>query len=184
MGSKRLETHDTQDAGTTAPDRRDDHFETLVENHARLMASAVRRVCGRDHQSLVPDVEQEVRLALWRRLGRGAAIEHPVAYLYKMALTTALQVLRRLRPEEIPVDDPGAFESPDGSEAKRHEERLVLDQLIGRLEHDQARALRAYRNGLNHREVAALYGWSESVARHRIYRGIAALEKLGREVSA
>ena len=183
MGSKRLETRDTQ-AAAVGSEGRDDHFESLVENHARLMASAVRRVCGRDHQSLVPDVEQEVRLALWRRLGRGGAIEHPVAYLYKMALTTALQVLRRLRPEEVSVEDPSEFETAVTGEADRREERLVLDQLIDRLDPDQARALRAYRNGLNHREVAALFGWSESVARHRIYRGIAALEKLGREVSA
>ena len=32
--------------------------------------------------------------------------------------------------------------------------------------------MRAYLAGFNHREVARLFGWTESVARHRIYRSI------------
>ena len=31
--------------------------------------------------------------------------------------------------------------------------------------------------GFNHREVSGLYGWTESVARHRIYRGLEALRE-------
>ena len=61
-------------------------FETLVRQHARLMAAAIRRVCGRRHGALIPDVEQEVHLALWKRLGSGKEITHPASYLYRVAL--------------------------------------------------------------------------------------------------
>jgi hypothetical protein len=44
-------------------------LDRLVPRYSRLMASAVRRVCAPRHRSLIPDVEQELRLALWKRLG-------------------------------------------------------------------------------------------------------------------
>jgi RNA polymerase sigma factor (sigma-70 family) len=151
-------------------------FETLVRRYARLVASAARRVCGRRRAELVPDVEQEVYLALWKRLGRGGnEIAHPTSYIYKMALTAALAVVRRHRQDE-PLDDerqsstPVPRGEPDGLEPA--ERRRLVDELLGSLEADEARALRAWLAGFNHLEVARLYGWTESVARHRIYRSL------------
>ncbi len=56
----------------------------------------------------------------------------------------------------------------------------LLEEMLGKLNIEQARALRGYLSGLNHREVAALFGWSESVARHRIYRGLETLRSWSR----
>ena len=168
-------------------------FQQLLRSHARLMAGAIRKVCGRRHRELVPDVEQEVYLALWKRLGDAAAktegkpggkeIEHPVSYLYKTALTTAAAMVRRLTAADT-VDDGGLEElaAPEAGGAERvgglsgPERQRLLAELLARLPEDQARALRAYLAGFNHEEVARLYGWTESVARHRIYRAIEALK--------
>jgi RNA polymerase sigma factor (sigma-70 family) len=142
------------------------------------MSGAIRRVCGR-RQGLIPDVEQEVRLALWKRLQDGKEIEHPVSYLYKMALTTALAVLRRQPSEESRVDvETLEFEPhrPGGARGLNPLERArLLEQLLGRLPAAQSQALRAYLAGFNHREVAVLHRWTEAVARHHIYRGLEAL---------
>ena len=149
-------------------------FERLVRRHARLVGAAARRVCGRRHAELVPDVEQEVYLALWKRLqGAGNPITHPTSYLYKMALTAALALVRRHRSdepleEERVADVAASAGATDGLEPA--ERRRLLDQLLGALDPDEARALRAWLAGFNHLEVAKLYGWSASVARHRIYR--------------
>ena len=154
---------------------RDEKFDELVRSHARLMAAAVRRICGRRHRELIPDVEQEVYLALWKRLGSGKEIEHPTSYLYKMALTTALAVVRAHEPrggavplEEAPAERPAA--QPAGLELA--ERRRLLAEVLGQVGADEARALRAYLAGFSHPEVAELFGWSESVARHRIYRSL------------
>jgi len=159
-----------------------EQFEGLVRRYARLVASAARRVCGRRHAALVPDVEQEVYLALWKRLGSGNEIRHPTSYLYKMALTTALAVVRRFGREdsleESPAADPPATER-DALGLEPVERRRLLDQVLAGLEADEARALRAYLAGFNHHEVAALYGWSASVARHRIYRTLERLRAAG-----
>lgn len=172
-------------------------FQQLLRSHARLMAGAIRKVCGRRHQALVPDVEQEVYLALWKRLGDsegaegaggkkgGKEIEHPVSYLYKTALTTAATMVRKLSPagveaagedeiEGLAAPEAGAGGGVGGLSAS--ERRQLLAQLLGRLPEDQARALKAYLAGFNHEEVARLYGWTESVARHRIYRAIETLK--------
>ncbi len=166
-----------------AKSKQRERFEALVRGHARVMSAAIRRVCGRRHRSLVPDVQQEVYLALWKRLESGKEIAYPTSYLYRVALTTALAVVRRLE-TEVPMlaedDDPALGQEPPAGagELPRAERRAVLRQVLERLEPAEARALRAYLAGFSHTEVARLYGWSESVARHRIYR---TLERLRTE---
>lgn len=162
------------------------HFQQLLRSHARLMAGAIRKVCGRRHHALVPDVEQEVYLALWKRLGGGGKeIDHPVSYLYKTALTTAAAMVRKLAPagagtvaedemESLPAPEGAGLDGLGGLTAAERER--LLAQLLTRLPDEQARALRAYLAGFNHEEVAGLYGWTESVARHRIYRAIETLK--------
>ncbi len=135
---------------------------------------------------LIPDIEQDVRAALWKRLQGGKEIAHPVSYLYKVALTTALAAVRR-SPElsNGPVSDvsgapvPGAFLGLLPAEQSR-----LLAEALARLPADEARAIRAHLAGFNHEEIGALYGWTASVARHRIYRGIEKLRGLLREGAA
>ena len=157
-----------------------DEFEELLERYARLMGSAIRRVCGRKHRDLIPDVEQEVRLALWKRLQGGERIAHPISYLHKVALTTALAVVRRHEREETTMDgeiEPASAPPPGRGELLPPEIGRLLEQAFEQLPLEQTRALRAYLAGFNHLEVAKLYGWSESAARHRIYRGLEALRR-------
>lgn len=164
---------------------RDRRFDELVRDHSRLMSAAVRRVCGRRHGSLIADVEQEVYLALWKRLGGGKEIVHPVSYLYKMALTTALAAVRKIEREaQLTTDDP-APPAESGSRGPGDllpaERARLLRQVLGRLDAEHSRAVRAYLAGFNHVEVARLFGWTESVARHKIYRGIDRLKAAMRE---
>ena len=159
---------------------REEAFEALLSDYSRLVASAIRRVCSRRWQSLVPDVQQEVYAALWKRLGSGKEIDHPASYVYKVALTTALAVVRQHGPETAPLEaDPEAPAVPaDGFPGLFPAERArLLSEALGRLSPDEERAVRAHLAGFSHVEVARLYGWTESVARHRIYRAIDALKE-------
>ncbi len=158
-------------------------FERLIREQARVMAAAIRRVCGRRHGALVPDVQQEVYLALWKRLQGGNAIRHPTSYLYKVALATSLAVIRRYRPrhEELNGEPADPLPPPPvpGHLLPAERARLV-EEVIEKLEPDPARAIRGYLAGLSHEELADLYGWSPSVARHLVYRSLQRLrERLG-----
>ena len=167
---------------------REETFEALVAKFSRLVASAIRRVCARRYQSLVPDIEQEVYVALWKRLGGGKDIEHPASYLYKMALTTALAVVRKHTPEDLPIEDETKVASretpgPFGGLLPPERARL-LGEMIERLSPEEGRAIRAHLAGFSHMEIARLFGWTESVARHRIYRSIKALRETMRVQNA
>jgi RNA polymerase sigma factor (sigma-70 family) len=142
------------------------------------MSKAVRRVCGQRHRELIPDVEQEIRLALWKRIQSGKNLDHPVSYLYKVALTTALALLRRQEPEETvanPEEAVPARGAPAHGALLPQERSLLVEQLLGSLPDEESQALRAYLAGFNHVEVAQLFGWTNSVARHRIYRALETL---------
>jgi RNA polymerase sigma factor (sigma-70 family) len=160
---------------------REEAFEALLTDYSRLIASAIRRVCARRWQSLVPDVEQEVYAALWKRLGGGKDIDHPASYVYKVALTTALAVVRKHGPETAPIEAVNGGPLPDagrGTSGLLPAERArLLGEALERLAPDEERAVRAHLAGFSHVEVARLYGWTESVARHRIYRAIDALKE-------
>src|SRR5262249_35772400 len=149
---------------------------------SRLVASAIRRVCARRYGSLAPDIQQEVYVALWNRLGSGKEIEHPGSYVYKVALTTALAVVRKHLPAAEPLRD-AEEAAPTGGGASPFagllpaERARLLAEVLEQLPVEQARAVRAHLAGYGHDEVASLFGWSESVARHRIYRGIEALKE-------
>ena len=160
---------------------RQETFEALLQNYSRLVASAIRRVCARRWQALIPDVEQEVSIALWKRLGSGKEIDHPASYLYKVALTTALSVVRKHAPETTSIEDhreTAAAEPPGALAGLLPAERTrLLQEALERLSPEEARAVRAHLAGFSHVEVASLYGWTESVARHRIYRAIDSLKE-------
>lgn len=155
---------------------RDEAFVGLIRRHARLMAAVVRRVCGRRYRELIPDIEQELYLALWKRLGSGKEIAHPASYLYRAALTTALAVVRAHRQQDVavPFDEAMARREPAAwsDELQPAERRRLLTEVLGQVGPEEARALRAYLAGFSHTEVADLFGWSASVARHRIYRSL------------
>lgn len=153
-----------------------DDFEKLIEDHARVMSGAIRRVCGARHREHIPDIQQEIRLALWKHIRSGKRIDHPVSYLYKVALTTAAAFLERVGAWHHLPDSPGDGGPPVGRPEPRGlhpvEEAHLVAELLGRLPRDQERAVRAYLAGFNHQEVARLFEWSPSRARHNIYRGL------------
>ena len=133
-------------------------YETLVHKHARVMSSAIRRVLGHRHEMLVPDVEQEVRLALWKRLQTGKKIDYPVSYIYKAALTTALGVMKRLAPEAAPLDEGSMAEVQAGPYERSRdllpaERARLLEQMLEKLPTDQPIRLRF------HLRRAKLYGY-------------------------
>jgi RNA polymerase sigma factor (sigma-70 family) len=154
-------------------------FDALVARYARLMAAVARRVCGRHHQSLLPDIEQEIRLALWRRLQGAEDIRHPGTYVYKVALATSLAVVRRYRParEDLRPDPEDHSASPAAGRLLPPERARLVEQVLQGLKRDEARAVRGYMSGLSHRELARLYGWSDSSSRHLVYRTLEHLRR-------
>ena len=156
-----------------------EEFLAFIQPYKGIITSAIRRGCGATYPSLHPDVEQEVYLALWHRWQDDPRFDYPVSYLYKVALRTALTMSRTNTPQNvemhIPERRPHEAQGTSIEDLSLAERTYLLTELLNQLPLEQARAVRAYLAGFTAIEVARLYGWSPSVARHRIYRGLQSL---------
>ncbi len=146
--------------------------------YGRLVAHAVRRVTGRSGANDQADIEQEVMLALWRRLAAEQPIAHPSSYLYRAAIREAVRAVTRWhRRAEQPLDDlPAEVVRVDAEGERAVEQRQQAERLhavIDRLPPDRARAVRGHLAGLDVAEMMDLYEWSYQRARNLVARGIA-----------
>lgn len=173
-----LEAHKWQ-ANTLSISAQQEDFLTFIQIYSRIIGQAIWRVCGEKYPALQADIEQEVYVVLWERWNDARSIDYPISYLYKVALRTALVVLRSAM-AAVSGDEVESWSmtrqamSEDTTLTTEH--ALMLTACLAQLPEEQGRAVRAYLAGFTQREIAHLYGWSGAVTRHRIYRGLQALK--------
>lgn len=163
-------------------------FELLLERYASLLRGVIRQHCPRDLGIQIGDVEQEVRLRLWRALGREKEILDPASYIHRIAVTATIDAVRRVRArredqfrtadsteddemiatEEIVADE---AQSPQG-DAERRELMETVARAVASLPDNRRRAVELHLQGLTLAEMATLLGWSEGKTRNLVYRGL------------
>lgn len=151
-----------------------------------LLRRAVARACPRDCGIHVADVEQDVRIRLWRALQNEREITDLASYIYKIAATAVIDAVRRAkarREDPIPLAaDSGEAAmpvasrdaSPEDLAAGRSMARAVASAL-SRVATKRRRAVGLYLQGLTTAEIGAVLGWTEAKARNLTYRGLANL---------
>jgi RNA polymerase sigma factor (sigma-70 family) len=159
---------------------REDALERLVSQYSALIRNVVFRVAGRAADSLTDDVEQRVRIALWRQTDREQSITYPASYIYRIAVRETVRAVRqelRLPTESLEAGD----SRPADTTANPHaslERTQVGDQIraaVAGLSIDRRRAVKAHLAGFDVREVMRMYGWDYQKARNLIARGMADL---------
>ncbi|OGD18229.1 MAG: hypothetical protein A2Y69_14935 [Candidatus Aminicenantes bacterium RBG_13_59_9] len=127
------------------------------------------------------DIEQEVKLKLWKAAARGKNIENFRSYLWRVVWTTAYDVVEgrtkacslEMVPDSACTDFSGSFGSSHrASPASNQEFKLMIDEAVEALPPRRRSAVRLYCLGLNHLQIAQTLSLSESQARHLLYRGI------------
>jgi RNA polymerase sigma-70 factor (ECF subfamily) len=157
-----------------------------MSGYRRMVRSVIARAGGRTLRETQDDVEQQVWVAIWRRLQGEQEIDHPTSYLYTVARREALRAveeeLARLRhtdtlppPVARPTDDPDRVLAGRETDAR-------VQAALAELSPDRRRAMQAVINGLNVGEIQDLFGWSYERARNLIARGRADLRaRLGED---
>lgn len=166
-------------------------FHALVERYGRLLRSAIRKTCPANRPLPLDDIEQEAKIKIWKALHRGISIANPKSYLYRVAVNTTLDALRRVqaRPEQsfggTAGDQLGLKKGDvvDGARVAHDPEQLAITNDL--LDHvrscmtdlgdNRRRSVGLYLQGFTTREIGELMGWSEAKARNLTYRGINAL---------
>jgi RNA polymerase sigma factor (sigma-70 family) len=156
-------------------------FTVLMSGYRRMIRSVIARAAGRTLRGSTDDLEQQVWMAIWRRLQGDPQIDHPVSYLYTVARREVLRAveeeLARLQhTDALPPPVARPSDDPDRVLAGR-ETNARVQAALANLSPDRQRAVRALLNGLDVQEVQDLFGWSYQRARNLIARGRADLRK-------
>lgn len=166
----------------TSVSQRLDHLLARFAARVRIQIETNRLV----REGLDPDdIEQEVRIRLWRALERDPNAEFPASYIQKVVATVLVDALRRhqVRPAE-PLLEPeeGGIEFTDGGArpervARDAEQMAKLRRCLGDIPPRRRRSLQLYLQGYALQEVADLNGLTLDAARKLIYRGLDELKQ-------
>lgn len=167
-------------------------LEALITRFARLLHHIALRhgLAAED----VGDVVQEVRVRLWRARPDSETLAGlGTSYIYRTAMSAALEVVRRRRGSgpaiaQPSTDDDDSEHGPLATVESREagpEETLARAELaeavsraLGELPDGRRTAVRLYLVGYTRDEIARMTGWSEAKARNLIYRGLADLRAI------
>jgi RNA polymerase sigma-70 factor (ECF subfamily) len=163
-------------------------YDALIRKYDRLIRAIVSR-CGRrmglrrDSFLEKDDIEQEVRLDLWKQIARGQIIEFPATYIYRATIRETIRVLRRnISREMAPIEGDSRAEQvkdvgdPYQTLAAKEELRAIVLGLRS-LTAERQSAVRAHLAGFQFQEIMIMYGWTYQKARNLIARGMADLRK-------
>jgi len=170
----------------TTPDQLSLALEAVITRFAGM----VRQV-GWRHRLSDTDIEevmQEVRIRLWRaHQTADAASEQiakaPASYVYRTALSAALDLLRRRRARRtdhmVELDERLSAASSDEPENRLEATELAahVARAIDMIPASRRPVVRMYLAGYPREEIAALMGWSEGKTRNLLYRGLADLRE-------
>jgi len=132
------------------------------------------------------DVEQEVKLKIWRMIAHGKKIKNLRSYLWKVVYTTTLDVIDE-KMKVLPFDTVMESNSPNPisqldiqpaeSVMEKKEWEAMFEKALNTLIQNRRIVIKLYLTGMNIKEIADFLGWSESKANHLYYRGLKDLKE-------
>lgn len=161
-------------------------FNAILDEYGQVLRKAIARCCPTDLGIQTADIEQEARIRLWRALESEREIKDLTSYVYRIASTTVIDAIRKVRArreeslyyaadeegEEVlrplPVDEAAA---PDRQFAQQQTMHKVA-AAIARLPDNRRQVVTLYLKGMFSQEIADLLGWTEAKARNLLYRGL------------
>jgi RNA polymerase sigma-70 factor, ECF subfamily len=160
----------TRDLVRAAKEGDRDAFGQLYRLHHASIVRLVRFRLGADHEDAVAEVFVRAWAALPRHRDTGAPF---AAWLYGIARhVVADEIARRMRSQPV-------SEVPEIPVEPRHDDRLMLADVLGRLPDEQRQVIELkYLVGLKNPEVAEVFGISVGAVNAKQWRALQALRAL------
>lgn len=165
------------------PLRPSDHharLSLLLDRFGVRLRYLVEQHCGRRSGLDPDDIEQEVRIRLWRALERDRNTPLAASYIQKAVVSTVVDAVRRaqVRPTEpLPEPDSGLQLVDDATVAPEHramdDERVALvARAIAALPERRRAPVQLHLQGFGFVEIGGLLGVSDEAARKLVTRGL------------
>lgn len=155
-------------------------LERVLAHNATVVQHVARRHGLSD--SDVDELLQDVRIRLWRALSTGEKISRaPASYVYRTALSAALDLIRRRRArreENLDWQLGGRLFADDSRPDQSVELAELATQLaraLASLNRTRRVVVRMHLAGYHRLEIAKILGWSDAKTRNLLYRGLADL---------
>jgi RNA polymerase sigma factor (sigma-70 family) len=170
---------------------RDARFHELLTRYGRLLQRTIAKNCPPGMSASLDDIEQDARIRLWKALQHEKDITHPVAYIYRVAVTATLRAIRRTRArreESISVEESGQDSvstdifctipatSPEAA-AERQEWMRKIMLCMACLAENRRVAVGLHLQGMTTQQIGDVLGWTEPKARNLVHRGLKDLRR-------
>jgi RNA polymerase sigma-70 factor, ECF subfamily len=175
------------------PPHSDTYFTDILDQYGQVLRQAVARYCPKDMGLQISEIEQDVRIRLWRALQSEKEIREPASYLYRIAATATIDAVRRIKArresslylssEEEETEDTirPLPVNPDLSPDRIVEQQQTVDKItaaLSQLADNRRRAVSLHLEGWSSQQIADLLGWTEAKARNLLYRGLSELREM------
>jgi RNA polymerase sigma factor (sigma-70 family) len=162
-------------------------FEALAKEYEHFLRRVILQFCPKHLGLQISDIEQEAKIRLWRALQSERDLQSPASYIYRIAMTTTIDAVRRVlaRHEEqlqtASAEGEEGFETlalstdPEQSPERVAERRQVIEKIeaaLAKLAENRRLAVEFYLQGMTSQEIADLLDWTGAKARNLIYRGL------------
>ena len=136
------------------------------------------------------DIEQEVKLKIWRQAANGKKIDNLRSYLWRIVYTTALDILEERIQNATAEDMKAKAESLFISQVQSASPEFLLEakemkdliqEAVGSLPDRRRTVLQLWLSDMRLEEIADFLGWKLNQVRHLLYRGIEDLKEKVRE---
>lgn len=172
---------------TNDPDHQ--RLEQLLNEHATRLKALLHRY-GLPNYGIDPDeVEQEVRIRLWRAIERDRSGTFRASYIQRVVASVVIDAMRRgkVRPSEpVAEEDQGLGTLPDAGPRPEHrassDERMqILARCLEEIPERRRVPITLHLQGFGFRHIGELSGISEEAARKLVSRGMEELRTRLRE---
>lgn len=164
-------------------------LQSVLQQYAQALSAAAGQACPYWLGISRADFEQEIRIRLWRALSRRDDLQPNAAFIFRVATTAAIDLVRRRKAQgdAVPIDEQmmvaeGQVLEDSALQAledcRRHR---ALESALARLDSRRETVLRLYLQGFSLVEIADLAELSQAAARNLLYRGADELKRLIRD---
>ncbi len=161
--------------------RHEAELEELLREYSGLLRGLVEQKCppGID----AAEVEQRVRLKLWKALESETEVRHPSSYLYRIVTSVvidAIRSLRRRRETSLEAEENEEVRALEAADPRPSPEdrtdavdtRRAVRAALQELAPNRRRAVALHLDGFSNGEIATMMNWSEHKVRNLVWRGV------------